>query len=155
MPLILTVANLRPPKGLEVLARTAEKLHGANASWVCPSPARGRSPRASPPSSPSASWRRACGSSVRRDVPALLAASDIFRLTSNREGVPIAILEAMAAGEPVVATDVGGVRELVVGSGTPVSAAGETGLLAPAGDDRALAAALAALIADPARRAAM
>jgi glycosyltransferase involved in cell wall biosynthesis len=92
----------------------------------------------------------------RRDVPALLAACDVFCLTSHREGVPVSILEAMAAGKPVVATDVGGVGELVVESGTPdVAAAGETGLLAPAGDDRRLAAALAALLAAPARRAAM
>jgi glycosyltransferase involved in cell wall biosynthesis len=156
-PLILTVANLRPPKGLDVLARTAERLHDTNAPWVWL--IAGEGPLAMSLAAELA--ERGLAERVRllgfrRDVPALLAACDVFCLTSNREGVPISILEAMAAGKPVVATDVGGVGELVVESGTPdVAAACETGLLAPAGDDRRLALALAALIADPARRAAM
>jgi glycosyltransferase involved in cell wall biosynthesis len=81
---------------------------------------------------------------VRPDVPELLAASDIFALASHWEGHPMSVMEAMAAGLPVVATAVGGVPELV--------ADGETGLLTPAGDNRAFADALAALAADPERR---
>jgi glycosyltransferase involved in cell wall biosynthesis len=81
---------------------------------------------------------------VRPDVPELLAASDIFALASHWEGNPMSVMEAMAAGLPVVATAVGGVPELVID--------GETGLLVPAGDERAFAAALAALAADPERR---
>ena len=65
-------------------------------------------------------------------------------LSSRSEGAPFSILEAMAAGLPVVATDVGGVRELV--------ADGETGLLVPAGDPARLAEALRSLLADPALR---
>jgi glycosyltransferase involved in cell wall biosynthesis len=80
-------------------------------------------------------------SGPRRDVPDLLARSDVFALASRSEGGPISILEAMAAGLPVVASDVGGVRELV--------ADGATGLLVPAGDPDALAAALQRLRADP------
>ena len=79
-----------------------------------------------------------------RDVPDLLAAADVFVLSSRSEGAPFSILEAMAAGLPVVATDVGGVGELV--------ADGETGLLVPAGDPARLAEALRSLLADAALR---
>lgn len=81
---------------------------------------------------------------VRSDVAELLSASDVFALASHWEGNPIAVMEAMAAGLPVVATAVGGVPELVVH--------GETGLLAPAADERAFADALAAVAGDPDRR---
>jgi glycosyltransferase involved in cell wall biosynthesis len=49
----------------------------------------------------------------RRDVPELLAAADVFLMTSDREGLPVALLEAMAAGLPVVVPDVGGIGEVV------------------------------------------
>lgn len=81
---------------------------------------------------------------ARADVPDLLAASDLFALASLWEGSPIAVMEAMAAGLPVAATAVGGVPELVQD--------GATGILAPAGDNQALARALAALARDPQRR---
>jgi glycosyltransferase involved in cell wall biosynthesis len=164
VPVILTVANLRPPKGLDVLARTAEQLAAPSppelvsaAPWVWL--VAGEGPLAT--SLAAELVERGLAERVRllgfrRDVPALLAACDVFCLTSRREGVPVSILEAMAAGKPVVATDVGGVRELVVATGGPDAAVpGETGLLAASGDDHTLAAALAALLADPARRAAM
>jgi glycosyltransferase involved in cell wall biosynthesis len=76
----------------------------------------------------------------RNDVPELLAASDVFVLSSRSEGLPLSILEAMAAGLPVVATNVGGVPELVV--------EGETGFLVPPGDPQALAGALERLLGD-------
>jgi glycosyltransferase involved in cell wall biosynthesis len=81
---------------------------------------------------------------VRKDIPELLAASDIFALASDWEGSPVAVMEAMAAGLPVVATAVGGVPELVDH--------GATGFLAPPGDVETHAAALAALARDPALR---
>ena len=77
----------------------------------------------------------------RRDVPQILAASDIFVLSSNWEGLPRSIIEAMMAGLPVVATRVGGVPELVED--------GVTGFLVPPKDPDALAEALQRLIADP------
>jgi glycosyltransferase involved in cell wall biosynthesis len=80
----------------------------------------------------------------RADVPRLLAASDIVLLTSISEGIPLTLIEAMAAGRPVMATRVGGVAEVV--------ADGQTGLLAPAGDDAALAEHILHLADDPARR---
>jgi glycosyltransferase involved in cell wall biosynthesis len=77
----------------------------------------------------------------RHDVPALLATADIFVLSSRSEGLPIALLEALAQGLAVVASDVGGVAEAVVD--------GESGLLVPAGDPTALAGALQLLLTDP------
>ena len=71
-------------------------------------------------------------------------AMDLYAAPSLKEGLPLALLEAMAAGLAVVATDVPGHRDVVRD--------GETGLLVPAGDDAALAEALGALLADPARR---
>jgi glycosyltransferase involved in cell wall biosynthesis len=77
---------------------------------------------------------------ARNDVPQLLAGADVFVLSSRSEGLPMSVLEAMAAGLPVVATDVGGVSELVL--------EGETGLLVPRGDTTALAQALERLLRD-------
>ena len=74
----------------------------------------------------------------REDVPAVLSASDIVVLVSKREGLPRALLEGMAAGKPLVATDVRGNRDLVED--------GVNGFLVPLGDVRALAFALEQLI---------
>jgi glycosyltransferase involved in cell wall biosynthesis len=71
---------------------------------------------------------------LRDDVPDLLAASDAFVLSSRWEGSPNVVLEALAAGVPVAATDVGGVRELVHD--------GRSGFLVPPGDVAALAGAM-------------
>ena len=84
---------------------------------------------------------------IRDDVPEILAALDIFVLSSRREGLPLAVLEAMAAGLPVVATVVGGVPEVVVD--------GVTGFLVPPLNPVALAEALLSLLQDPARCKAM
>ena len=80
----------------------------------------------------------------RRDVPAILAALELFVLPSWREGMPRSVLEAMAAGLPVVATDIRGCREEIV--------EGETGLLVPPRDPAALASAIASLLDRPDER---
>ena len=81
---------------------------------------------------------------LRADVPHILVDSDVFVLPSLWEGLSIALLEAMAAGLPVVATDVEGVAEVVTD--------GETGLVVPPGDADALTAALSRLLGDPSLR---
>jgi glycosyltransferase involved in cell wall biosynthesis len=74
---------------------------------------------------------------LRRDVPQLLAAADVFLLTSISEGIPVTLIEAMAARLPIVSTRVGGVGEVVVD--------GETGRLVESGDAAGIAAALVEL----------
>jgi glycosyltransferase involved in cell wall biosynthesis len=75
----------------------------------------------------------------RRDVPALLAIADLFVLPSLYEGLPLSVLEAMAAGVPVVATAIGGTDEVVSSA---------TGTLVPPADPRALAEGIRAVLAD-------
>lgn len=83
----------------------------------------------------------------RTDVPDLLRALDVAVLSSDYEGLPLSVIEYMAAGLPVVATRVGGVPELVEH--------GANGLLVERRDPAALARAVAELLADPKRRARM
>ncbi len=83
----------------------------------------------------------------RGDVAGLLPAFDIFAMPSLSEGLSIALLEACASGLAIVATDVGGNREIV--------ANGSTGLLVPSGDVQTLRAALGELAAGSARRASL
>lgn len=79
----------------------------------------------------------------RRDVPRLLHASDLFVLPSLYEGLPNVMLEAMAAGIPVVATSVNGVPEVIE--------EGVSGLLIPPGNARHIQSALCALLSDRGR----
>lgn len=76
----------------------------------------------------------------RDDVSDILAASDLFVLTSEQEGLPLAVLEALSLGCPVVSTAVGGVPEVV--------REGITGRLIPPGDTKALTEAILAAFAD-------
>ncbi len=79
----------------------------------------------------------------RRDLRPLFAAADVAVLSSDNEGTPVSLIEAAAAGLPAVATDVGGVRE-VVGE--------QTGIVVPRGDAAALGRALLLMAGDEARR---
>ncbi|MGB3423173.1 MAG: glycosyltransferase [Castellaniella sp.] len=83
---------------------------------------------------------------ARQDVPDLMRAADVFVLPSRFEGFGLVVAEAMACGTPVVATDAGGVAEVLDGAG----------ILVPVGDDAALARGLAEAFAmDSGQRAAM
>jgi glycosyltransferase involved in cell wall biosynthesis len=77
----------------------------------------------------------------RHDLDAIVPGTDVVICCSRNEGTPVALIEAMAAGVPVVATAVGGVADLVV--------PGQTGCLVPAGDPVALADAVAGVLAGP------
>ena len=77
----------------------------------------------------------------RTDLPDLLADVDAVALTSRNEGAPVALAEASAAQRPVVATDVGGVRSVVI--------PGVTGLVVPPGDAASLASALRRVLFEP------
>lgn len=79
----------------------------------------------------------------RPDVPAVIGAADVFVLSSAWEGLPLVLLEAMAVGAPIVATDVGDVSGVV----------DATAVVVPPGDHRALAEAIGELLADPDRAA--
>ena len=83
----------------------------------------------------------------RSDIPELLRLLDVFVLSSVSEGLPLTVLEAMAAGVPVVATDVGGLCEVVTDR--------ETGLLVPPRSPTHLAAAVVTLLNDHAMRTAI
>ena len=76
---------------------------------------------------------------VRNDLPDLLAAADVFVLPSRWEGQPLVLQEALRAGLPVVAFDVGGVRAV----------AGDAAILIPPGDVAALAGAIRRVLAEP------
>jgi glycosyltransferase involved in cell wall biosynthesis len=80
----------------------------------------------------------------RRDIDAVCFASDVVALTSDNEGTPVSLIEAQAASVPVVATDVGGVRSVVLD--------GETGLLGAPDDLESLASALRRLLDEPGLR---
>jgi len=84
---------------------------------------------------------------MREDVPELIAGSQLYLLISHWEGFPRSILEALRGGLPVVASDVGGVREAVID--------GDTGFVVPENDDVLLADRLKQLIEDAGLRATM
>jgi glycosyltransferase involved in cell wall biosynthesis len=77
----------------------------------------------------------------RRDLPSLYADLDVVALTSINEGTPVSLIEAMAAGVPVVATAVGGVPDVV--------AEGEAGYLVESGDAEGMAQAIIELLRNP------
>jgi glycosyltransferase involved in cell wall biosynthesis len=136
-----SVGRLVPEKDFPLLVRAAAPLLGPDARLVivgdgaeagavrAEAAARGVAPFVVLPG-------------ARDDVPRYLAALDAFVLSSRVEGLPLAALEAMAAGLPVVATAVGGLPGLI--------SDGVTGFLVPPGDEEALRRRLVALRGDPA-----
>jgi len=83
---------------------------------------------------------------LRSDIAEILNAADVFVLSSDYEGSPLVVLEAMAAGKPMISTAVGGVPELVEGG---------CGLLVPSGDAQALSKAMRYMLESPKARKSM
>jgi glycosyltransferase involved in cell wall biosynthesis len=144
-PLVVAVGNLRPAKGHEYLIEAAANLRDYLPGLRVLIAGR---------SDPHEGYLRARITALnlehhvtlagqRDDVPALLGAADLFVQSSILEGLPLSLLEAMAAGVPVVATAVGGMPRLVKD--------GVTGRLIPPDDSEALAAAMLDILHGPER----
>lgn len=141
---LLTVANLRKEKAHEVLFAALARIAPRHPSLRLR--VAGDGPRAQELRALAASLGvadRIAFLGHREDVAALLAEADLFVLSSRSEAFPNSVVEAMAAGLPVVAAGVGGLVELVE--------PGRTGVLVPADDPASLASALDSLIASPER----
>jgi glycosyltransferase involved in cell wall biosynthesis/O-antigen/teichoic acid export membrane protein len=141
-PVVGLVARLSPEKGVDVLFRALTELPGVTTVVAGEGPARGDLELLAGELGLSDRVRFL---GWRDDVDALLRSVDVLALPSRSESAPIAIVEAMLCGIPAVASDVGGVSELVLD--------GETGYLVPPDDPHALAAALRRLLDDPELRA--
>ena len=134
-PIVLCVARLDKQKGQRYLLEAAVGVPDATFIFVGDGPDRSMLEARVRELHLSA---RVVFLGQRRDIPAWLAACDVFVLPSLWEGLPLSILEAMAARKPVIATQVGGTPEAITH--------GETGLLVPPADPVALAAALRTLL---------
>ncbi len=141
--LACAIAVLRRGKGIDVLLRALGRLREAHPDLLLA--IAGDGPLRAELEQLSAALGladRVRWLGFRRDVPRILAASDLFVLPSRFEALPTALLEAMAAGVPSIAAAVGGVPEIL---GDP-----PCGRLVTAGDEAALAGAIADLLAAPA-----
>ncbi len=141
IPVIGTVAALRPEKNLARLIRAFAQAH---ARTPCRLVIAGDGPQR--PALQALAQELGIAGAVTfpghvSDTPAMYNGMDVFALSSDTEQMPLSLLEAMAAGLPVAATDVGDVRTMLA----PDNAA----FVVPATDAAALAAALSSLLADP------
>lgn len=144
---ICTVCRVEREKGLRELAEAflmVRKTHPEAWLVVVGDGAYGSKLEAWVQSEDLASRVFLVGARPHDEVPQWLRAADVFVLASHNEGLPNVVLEAMACGLPVVATDVGGTSEAV--------SHGRTGLLVPAGDVQRLAQALDRLLGDAEER---
>jgi glycosyltransferase involved in cell wall biosynthesis len=135
------VGRLSPEKGFDVLIRAASLVKSPDVGFVLfgDGPLRAELERQA---APLGGRFRFAG--FRNDLERFLPGLDLAASSSHTEGLPVAVLEAQAAGLPVVATAVGGTPEVIV--------AGDNGLLVPPGSPESLASALDALLADEPRR---
>jgi glycosyltransferase involved in cell wall biosynthesis len=139
---VVMVANLRSEKGHDVLIDAAPQILAAHpdAEFVLAGDGPQRESLAARAESRGVAGRvRFLGQC--RDIPEVLAGADLFVLPSRSEALPNAVIEAMAAGLPVVASAVGGIPELVTQDAT--------GVLVPAGDAGRLADAVIDLMEHP------
>jgi glycosyltransferase involved in cell wall biosynthesis len=148
--LFVSVGNLYPVKGHMLLLKALASLHrsGRERPWRLAIAGRGEE------EGPLRAYAAAEGLDgrvhllgYRQDIPDILAAADLFVMPSLSEGLPLALVEAMSAGLPVVASEVGGIPEVVEHD--------HEALLVPAGEPEALAAALSRLMHDDAAREAL
>jgi len=142
---VTMIARLIAPKGVREFLQAAERLNGKACFLLIGEP--------DPGNLDSLTWEEiqeyvrrgvVLAPGWQKDVIPWLAITDIFVLPSYREGTPVTVLEAMAMGLPVVATDVPGCREAVVH--------GETGFLVPPRNVGELVRAIQKLAEDPALR---
>jgi glycosyltransferase involved in cell wall biosynthesis len=137
---VLHAARFTPPKGqpatLRAVARLRERLGDVRVLFAGAGPEEEKAKREA--DRLGADWASFLGS--RDDVPALMRAADLVVLPSSAEALPMSLLEAMALGTPVVATDVGDVPWLLDEVGG--------GLCVPAGDEEAFASACGRLLDD-------
>ncbi len=145
--IITCVANLRPPKGHEYLIQALHELKGESPDFL--SLLVGDGPLRENLEKLVQTLKleeqiRFLGSRDREEIPKILAITDIFVLPSLWEGLPTAIIEAMAAGCPVVATAVAGTPEVVID--------GETGFLVASLDAEAFAGKIRLLLRDESLR---
>ena len=145
VPVIGTVAGLRREKNLERLLRVAARLPaelGARIVIVGEGPERALLADAA--AHLGIADRVVLTGAIERPER-IVGRFDLFALTSDTEQMPNSVLEAMAAGVPVVATDVGDVKSMVGSESAD--------LVIPSGDEEALGRAMLALLRDPERRA--
>jgi glycosyltransferase involved in cell wall biosynthesis len=140
-PTIGAVGRIEHQKGFDVLIRALPGLPQAQVVFVGDGAERGDLARLAAEAGVA---ERVHWVGWSEEPHAYLASFDVFALPSRFEGFPLAVVEAMLARLPVVASDVGSVAEAV--------RHGETGLLVPAEDPGALAAALGSLLENPRRR---
>lgn len=140
-PLILSLSRLQPQKGIDIMIEVAARVVARHPGAVFAVAGAG------PLDGTVQQWAAAAGVAGNMrflgpvsTVPLHLKAADIFLLTSRWENLPISIAEAFRAGLPVIATDCGGVRELVDDA---------VGTLCPVGDVAGLTQALCTLIENP------
>ncbi|HEX3735809.1 MAG TPA: glycosyltransferase [Solirubrobacterales bacterium] len=139
-PIALQVGVFRPEKnqigGLEAFAAVPRQVAGAHLVFVGDGPERERVERRAAELG-AGGWAHFLGQ--RTDVSALLAHTDLMLLPSTSDAMPMAVIESLTLGVPVVASDVGDVKETV----------GDAGICVPVGDAGALAAACVHVFSDP------
>lgn len=149
---VVYLSNLLPEKGADAFLRAATTLAGSAGAWRFTLAGAGSDARVAElqkASAQSPADIAVVGAVDDAGKWALLADADVllFPSTYPYEAQPLTIVEAMASGVPVVAYDVGGIRDLI--------AHGTTGMLVPTGDETALAAAVRGIADDPRRAASM
>ena len=147
-PLLLTVAVLRQPKGIQYMIEAMLAILTAvpDTRYVIVGDGEYAQPLQQLAQQQKVS-DRIIFTGIRHDVPQLLAASDLFVLPTLLDALPTVLIEALAAGKPIVASDVGGVPEIVVH--------GRNGLLVPPAQPDELAQACLQLLLNGEMRAAM